>query len=171
MTDREKSSPRQTKLSSRERDDLLRKGITVSTATAQPELPPLTTQQTQTQPSSSQPSGPLTSQPAPTTSLPPPAQGQSTHPQSQSANKTTFDGKKEHRGYVCEKCKWCDGFEPSSGNKQLCSVCKCDLIFHIDTIEDEDDEDAGEVSSGDEDTISVDEGGRHWGNDSDEDED
>jgi len=53
-------------------------------------------------------------------------------------------------------------------NKQACSVCQCDLIFHIDTIDDEE-EDAGEVSSGeDEDDLWEDERSRRL-NDSDDD--
>ncbi|KAM9960847.1 hypothetical protein ACTFIW_010003 [Dictyostelium discoideum] len=48
--------------------------------------------------------------------------------------------------YVCENCKWCDGYEIDSKSKeQLCINCKCSLIHHITTnfngYDDDDDDD------------------------------
>ncbi|KAN0034251.1 hypothetical protein ACTFIV_000744 [Dictyostelium citrinum] len=50
--------------------------------------------------------------------------------------------------YVCENCKWCDGYEIDTKSKeQLCINCKCSLIHHITTnnnVYDGDDDDDDE---------------------------
>lgn len=139
------------KMSSRERDELLKKGIQI----AQPQAPV-----TVPQPQPEQPPQPQESQQStqPIEALPPtPSSSSKGEKVDNSPQRDNFedhdvvDNDQIPRGFVCEKCKWCDGFEPGNGDRQVCRVCKCELIFHIDVIEEEDDEDAEEFSSGEED--------------------
>ncbi|KAM9991095.1 hypothetical protein ACTFIZ_004502 [Dictyostelium cf. discoideum] len=49
-------------------------------------------------------------------------------------NSTTNNNNNNKHDYVCENCKWCDGYEiDSKSNEQLCINCKCSLIHHITT--------------------------------------
>ncbi|KAN0027456.1 hypothetical protein ACTFIU_010410 [Dictyostelium citrinum] len=59
---------------------------------------------------------------------------------------TNINNNDNKHDYVCENCKWCDGYEIDTKSKeQLCINCKCSLIHHITTNnnvydDDEDDE-------------------------------
>ena len=133
------------KMSSRERDELLKRGIHI---TPQTEPIPAQLQQQVTpqldQAPPQQPEQPTSKELSATHS---PLKEQSSPTRDNDNNDNEIQS--TPRGFVCEKCKWCDGFEPLEGDQQVCRVCKCDLIFHIDVIE-EDDDDAEEFSSGEE---------------------
>jgi hypothetical protein len=141
------------KMSSRERDDLLKRGISFNPQPAPqpapqpiPAQPQEPAQEVQVQPQ--QPEQPSEAPPSSHTTSTEPLPPQ--HGSDNDSGNNNDNEQSTPRGFVCEKCKWCDGFEPLQGDQQVCRVCKCDLIFHIDVIE-EDDDDAEEFSSDEED--------------------
>lgn len=125
------------KMSNRERDELLKRGIPIHPPIQPPQQQIILNNNTND------------NNATPTTTpeeLKPPIQ--------ESENEKKYEVEEiiqQERSFLCENCKWCDGFEPSNnGNeKQICRVCNCDLIFHIDVIEEDEDE-AEEFSSDDE---------------------
>jgi len=145
------------KMSSRERDELLKKGIQI----APPQVPVLVQQVQENDQQTPQPQ--LESQPQPQPKEEPlstsPSTKEELSPQHSNIENIEDDEQNNNpRGFVCEQCKWCDGFEPLVEDRKVCRVCKCDLIFHIDVIE-EDEDDAEEFSSGEEDDIWEQSGG------------
>lgn len=132
------------KMSNRERDELLKRGIPIQPPIVPPQ-PQLQQTEIETQPQTPPQPQNITN----TTRAATPEHEHYTSQPSTPQQNNEEEEVKPARSFLCEKCKWCDGFEPTTNEKQVCRVCKCDLIFHIDVIEEED-EDAEEFSSDDE---------------------